>query len=133
MDYSILLMADILITAAILYVLFHMNRKRAVTARGANKVEKEALQALRKGIENLDKREDEMAEKQKILKDVIDRLDGALADIHGVPDGEIGEEANYSAARTLLRQGEPVEKVIELFNLSKGEADVLSSINAMAS
>jgi len=134
MDQTILLMADILVTALILYVLIAMRSKSPVSERRVKKAEEEALATLRKGIDELGGRDKDLAEKQSRLKNIIDRLDGALADVHTAPAAETsGEDADYIAARNLLQRGEPVEKVIEIFNLTRGEADVLASINAMAS
>jgi len=133
MEYSILLIADILITVLILCALVAMGKARPAAASGADKGAEEALLTLRKGIEDIGTREKEMAAKQEKLNEIIERLDGALADVHCASDKGNEEDANYSAARNLLKRGEPVEKVIEMFNLTRGEAEVLSSINAMAS
>lgn len=133
MDQSILLMADVFITAVILCVLFAMMAKRPGAERRDGKAEEEALLALRKGMDDLGGREKDLAVKQERLKDIIERLDGALADIHAARTQDSAEDADYSAARNLLQRGEPVEKVIEMFNLTRGEADVLASINVMAS
>jgi hypothetical protein len=133
MDQTILLMADILITAVILYVLITIRSKSPLDRRMDNKAEEEALALLRKGIDELGVKDKDLAEKQSILKDVIERLDDALADVQTNSAAEDGERLDYSAARSLLQRGEPVEKVIEMFNLTRGEADVLASINAMAS
>jgi len=133
MEYSILLIADILITVIILCVLLAMGKASPTAASGADKDAEEALLTLRKGIEDIGIREKDMAAKQEKLNEIIEKLDGALADVHCAPVEDNEDDANYSAARNLLKRGEPVEKVIEMFNLTKGEADVLSSINAMAS
>jgi len=133
MEYSILLIADILITVLILCTLVSMGKVRPAAASGADKDAEEALLTLRKGIEDLGTREKDMAAKQEKLNEIIERLDGVLVDVHCASDEGNEEDANYSAARNLLKRGEPVEKVIEMFNLTRGEAEVLSSINAMAS
>jgi len=133
MNHTILLMADLLITALILFVVFEVRSKRPRAELRARKAEEEALLAMRKVIDDLGGREKDLDKKQKMLKGIIERLDGALADIHGAPVEEGGKEADYKTARDLLKRGEPVEKVIEMFNITRGEADVLTSINAMAS
>jgi septal ring factor EnvC (AmiA/AmiB activator) len=133
MEYSILLIADIIITALILCALLAMGKSRPGAASGADKDTEEALLALRKGIENLEAEKKEMAAKHETLNNIINRLDGALADVHSASERDNEYEADYSAARNLLKRGEPVEKVIEMFNITRGEADVLTSINAMAS
>jgi len=133
MEYSILLIADILITVLILCALVAIGKARPTAASEADKAAEEALLTLRKGIEDIGASEKEIAAKHEKLKEIIERLDGALADVHCASDEGNKEDANYSAARNLLKRGEPVEKVIEMFNITRGEAEVLSSINAMAS
>ncbi len=133
MEQSILIMADILITALMLYVIFKMGKMRPRAALMANRSSEEALASLRKKIDELGGREVEMTVKQKRLGEIIERLDQALEDVQAAPLSEIDDEAHYIAARNLLKSGEPVEKVIEMFNITRGEADVLTSINAMAS
>lgn len=133
MNHTILLTADLLITAIILYVVFEVRSKRPRAELRARKAEEEAMLAMRKVIDDIGGREKDLVLKQKRLKDIIERLDGALADINASPSVEGGKEADYKTARDLLQRGEPVEKVIEMFNLTRGEADVLTSINAMAS
>ncbi len=135
MDSSILLVADILITALILYLLLGMQ----IRGRGGINLDKKVIQEselkLRKSIEGNVLIEKDLSVKQEKLKSIIDKLDGALSDINSAPshEAESDDEGTYSAARNLLEKGEPLENVVKICNLTKGEADVLSSITAMAS
>ncbi|MFQ5480861.1 MAG: DUF2802 domain-containing protein [Thermodesulfobacteriota bacterium] len=133
MESSILLVVDILITAAIFYLLLGMQKRGGSSVRLDNKAIHDSELRLRKSIEANEVREKELSTKQERLKNIIDKLDGALSDIRTAPSHEVDSEGAYSAARNLLQTGEPIENVVKICNLTKGEADVLSSITAMAS
>jgi hypothetical protein len=140
MDQTVLFMADIILTAALLCLLvlpvFGIGRGGARPAL----TDAKALEALRKKVDGLSSLEDDMAEKQKKLKEIIERLDGALSDVRlaggagaAHEEGVEEEMSAYERARSLLRKGEPIEKVLKTCNLTRGEADVLASMNALAS
>jgi len=140
MDQTALFLVDIALTAALLCLLvmpvFGIGRGGARSGL----TETMAIEALRKKVDGLSSIEDDMAEKQKKLKEIIERLDDALSDVRlaggpGAAHEEGGEEemSAYERARGLLRKGEPIEKVLKTCNLTRGEADVLASMNALAS
>ncbi|MFQ5427428.1 MAG: DUF2802 domain-containing protein [Thermodesulfobacteriota bacterium] len=133
MDSSILLAVDVLLTASILYLLFLIKGQSRAAAPVDKKALHEAEMTLRSSIEGLNGREKDLSLRQERLKDIIARLDEALADIQTAPSSDADDEGAYSAARNLLKTGEPIENVVKICNLTKGEADVLSSITAMAS
>ncbi len=133
MDSTILLTADVILTAVIFYILFVMKGPRSKDVKVDNASLREAELTLRKSIDALESREKELLTKQEKLKKIIDRLDDALVDIQSPPSIEALSDGDYKAARNLLKTGEPIENVVKICNLTKGEADVLSSITSMAS
>ncbi len=128
-----LLVADIILTIATLCFVVLTGLRRTTPMVEARPGAGADLEEIRKRIEDLSGMEGDLAEKQKRLKDIIERLDEALSDLRPTVGAETTNEDGYSAARSLLQRGEPVEKVIRLCNLTRGEADVLASMNAMAS
>ncbi len=139
MDQTVLFMADIILTAALLCLLVLPAFGIGAGKDGRGVTDDMAIEALRAKVEGLSSLEVDMAAKQEKLKKIIERLDEALADVRlagaAEPAPEPSEEDTgpYARARRLLRSGEPMEKVLKVCGLTRGEAEVLASMHAMTS
>ncbi len=146
----ILLGSDLILMGAVLYLLLRLKntygdtpqaRQSASRSRDdAVHVELEAeLHKMRCIVEDLEKRRAEMEtynaeleRKQQRLSDVIAKVDEVLEALSS-PDPLKNREEEIARAKELLRTGEPLEKVSEKLKLYKGEVELLSSLERLAS
>ncbi len=97
------------------------------------------IEKIREKVKDITTLDEDMEGKKKRLDAIIGKLDEAIAEIQearqGVPgSGGLSEKTSpYATAEKLLRQGEPMERVMEFCGLTRGEADLLASMHSMHS
>ncbi len=136
MDQSVYLLVDILVTGAILFLVLGTNLKRDKKLKDPAKGPgRDALDALRKKVDNIAGMEDSLASRQTKLKEIIEGLDEALNDMRRAHMAAVrsapSEDSPYVIARRLIKRGEPLEMVMKRCRLTRGEANVLATMAAM--